>query len=92
MKLSSTPSTPKTAKLLMQPDTSSIKEGRDHYEIEHRIVRKGTGEIRYVFEKCEHIRDATGMIVKSVGMVHDITERKKAEERCARRGTTWTIC
>jgi PAS domain S-box-containing protein len=60
--------------------SSSLREGRDAYEIEHRVVRKATGEIRYVHEKCEHFRDETGKIIRSVGMVHDITERKKAED------------
>jgi two-component system CheB/CheR fusion protein len=61
--------------------SGSIREGRDTYEIEHRIVRKSTGEIRYVHEKCEHLRDESGRIIRSVGMVHDITERKQAEEK-----------
>jgi len=59
----------------------SLKEGRDKYEIEHRIVRKSTSEIRFVHEKCEHIRDKSGKIVRSMGMVQDITERKLAEEK-----------
>ncbi len=60
--------------------TGSVREGRDSYEIEHRIVRKATGEVRIVHERCEHSRDASGRIIRSVGMVQDITERKKAEE------------
>ncbi len=60
--------------------SGSVREGRDTYEIEHRVVRKSTGEIRIVLERCEHIRDASGRIIRSVGMVHDITERKRAEE------------
>jgi len=58
----------------------SIKEGKDTYAIEHRIIRKSTGEIRTVQEKCEHIRDKSGKVIRSVGMVQDITEYKKAEE------------
>lgn len=61
--------------------SSSLKEGRDTYEIEHRIVRKSTGEIRYVHEKCEHKRDSSGRTIRSEGMVHDITDRKKAEKQ-----------
>ena len=60
--------------------SSSLREHRDSYEIEHRIVRKSTGEIRFVHEKCEHFRDAAGQVRLSIGMVHDITERKQAEE------------
>ncbi|HSL22186.1 MAG TPA: PAS domain S-box protein [Vicinamibacterales bacterium] len=70
--------------------TSSLREGRDSYEIEHRIVRPSTGQIRTVHEKCEHLRNAAGQIVGSVGMVHDITDRKRAEAVLAesRRKTT----
>ena len=33
-----------------------------------------------VHEKCEHIRDESGRIIRSIGMVHDITERRRMEE------------
>lgn len=59
--------------------SSSIREGLDAYEIEHRVVKRGSGEIRIVREKCEHIRDESGRVIKSSGMVHDITELKLAE-------------
>ena len=58
----------------------SLREGNADYEVEHRIVQKSTGNIRYVHEKCEHFRDETGKVVRSGGMVHDITERKAAEK------------
>jgi len=57
------------------------EDTEDHYEINHRIVRKPSGENRYVHEKCRHIRDETGKVVKSEGMVHDITERVLAEKQ-----------
>jgi len=60
--------------------SGSVRDGLDSYEIEHRVVRKGTGEIRHVQEKCQHVRDAHGRIVLSLGMVLDITERKAAQE------------
>lgn len=60
--------------------SDSVNAGKDGYEIEHRIVRKRTGEVRYVHEKCEHFRDETGNIIKSIGMVLDITERRNNEE------------
>lgn len=59
---------------------SSVEANAPGYMIEHRIIRKNTGEIRYVFEKCEHIRDEKGQIISSLGMVQDITDRKKAEQ------------
>jgi PAS domain S-box-containing protein len=61
--------------------SGSISEGKDGYEIDHRIIRKDNGEIRFVHEKCTHIRDKSGQIVKSIGMVQDITERKEAEDK-----------
>jgi PAS domain S-box-containing protein len=57
----------------------SLREGCDSYEIEHRIIRRNDREIRIVFEKCEHVRDPSGRVVHSVGMVHDITENRKSE-------------
>jgi formate hydrogenlyase transcriptional activator len=59
----------------------SLRDNLDAYETEHRIVRKSTGEIRFVHEKCDHFRDASGRIIRSVGMILDITERKQAEEK-----------
>jgi len=59
--------------------SSSMRNGQNDYEIEHRIIRKDTGEVRYVHEKCRHERDASGAVVRSVGMVQDITERKASE-------------
>ena len=61
--------------------SGSIRDGRDSYEIEHRVVRRSSGEIRIVHEKCEHFRDQNGTIVRSIGMVHDITDRKKTEDQ-----------
>ncbi len=60
--------------------SDSIRDRRDEYEIEHRVVRSRTGEIRWVHEKCRHVRNADGQIFRSLGMVLDITERKQAEE------------
>jgi len=59
--------------------SNSVKEGKDGYDIEHRIIRQDTGQLRYVYEKCEHVRDASGRIIHSEGMVHDITASKQAE-------------
>jgi len=60
--------------------SESLREGRDTYEIEHRIVRKN-GEIRFVHEKCNHIRDNFGKIIRSIGMVQDLTEQKQIDEK-----------
>jgi|GEM_PF-1418106 len=64
--------------------SDSIEKGKNHYEIEHRIVCKNTGELRFVHEKCTHIRNHSGNLVRSVGMVHDITKKKLAEQELHR--------
>ena len=65
--------------------TSSIGEDKDGYEVEHRIVRKKSGAIRYVREKCEHTRDAAGKIIGSVGMVQDVTDYKNVNDSLEQR-------
>ncbi|MCF8234542.1 MAG: PAS domain S-box protein [Bacteroidales bacterium] len=60
---------------------SSVEKGKDSYEIEHRIVRKDNQEVRHVIEKCDHIKDRNQKIIRSVGMVQDITERRKYEQK-----------
>jgi PAS domain S-box-containing protein len=67
----------------------SVRDGLDSYEIEHRVVRKDSGEVRHVQEKCQHVRDAHGRIMLSLGMVLDITERKRAEEALRRSEARW---
>jgi PAS domain S-box-containing protein len=68
--------------------SSSVRENRDGFEIEHRIVRKSTGEIRIVRERAKHNRNASGRIIRSAGMVHDVTERRMAEDSLRRSEVT----
>lgn len=70
---------PEDRELVNNAYENSVIEGRNEYEIEHRIIRKNNGEIRYVHEKCFHVKDGNGRVINSMGMVHDITERKTAE-------------
>ena len=51
----------------------------DTFDIEYRIVRSD-GEVRYVRELAEAIRDGAGRIVRSTGTKQDITDRKRAEQ------------
>ncbi len=60
--------------------SSSVRDGGPSYEITHRVLQKSAGEVRWVHQKCEHIRDGDGKIVRSVGMIQDITDRKHAED------------
>ena len=60
--------------------TTSIENNEDTYEIEHRIIKHDNGQIRYVKEKCEHIKNDEGEIIRSLGIVQDITELKEKEK------------
>lgn len=55
----------------------SLEHPEQEYKIEHRIVQPG-GEIRWVYETGE-IRYENSRPVEMTGIVHDVTERKKAE-------------
>ena len=64
---------------------TSLVDGKDFYTIEHRLIRTDTREVRYVIELCEHLRDESGQIIRSNGLVHDITRRKLAELELLRK-------
>ena len=49
---------------------------------ECRIVTS-KGVIKNIFVQSEVVADANGEVIKTIGIVHDITERKKAEEKLA---------
>lgn len=49
------------------------------YDIDHRVITSW-GEVRHVHEQGEVVFNETGLPVRMVGVVQDITERKLAEE------------
>jgi PAS domain S-box-containing protein len=51
----------------------------DGYDLECRILRADTGELRWVAMKGRAIRDAAGRVVRGLGTLTDVTERKTAE-------------
>ncbi len=57
---------------------ASVADPAVPYDIEHRLVRPD-GSVRFVREKGEVYRDASGTPVRMIGVVHDITERVQAE-------------
>lgn len=63
----------------------SIRMNKDTFETEFRIIRERDGGIRTVFEKFYHIRDDSGNIVRSAGMIQDITEQKQKEREIKER-------
>lgn len=74
---------PDDRKIVDDAYSGSLRDNRNTYEVEHRIIRPD-GETRYVHEKCEHHRDESGRIIRSIGMVHDITEQKRVQEALQR--------
>ena len=58
---------------------ASLLPGINRYEFEHRIIRKSNQDVRYVREQYFHRRDDKGRVIQSVGLVHDITDQKQAE-------------
>ncbi len=58
--------------------TTSLQT-RSPYEIDHRLLMPD-GRVKYVLERCESFYAADGHVLRSVGTVQDITERKRAEE------------
>jgi two-component system, cell cycle sensor histidine kinase and response regulator CckA len=50
------------------------------YDVEHRIVR-ADGSVRWVQEKADVLRDASGRATRMVGTVQDITDRRQLEDQ-----------
>jgi PAS domain S-box-containing protein len=64
--------------ILDQAVNDAAAQGRP-FDIEHR-VRRQDGSERIVHERGEVVLDAQGKKVRLLGTVHDITERKQAEQ------------
>lgn len=69
---------PEDRKSVREQYQAAVKGGHS-YDIEHRIVRRNDGEIRWVHEKCKHTFNEQGEVVGSVGTVQDITDQKHSE-------------
>jgi PAS domain S-box-containing protein len=50
------------------------------YDIQHRIIR-ADGAVRWVHQRADIVRDASGRATRIVGTVQDITERRQLEEQ-----------
>ncbi len=59
--------------------TQSLHSGKQ-YGVEHRVIPLDGGDERLVREMCEHVRDVDGNVVRSIGVVRDITEQKRLRE------------
>jgi PAS domain S-box-containing protein len=59
------------------------RDGSAAPEVEYRIRRPDTGEIRWVARHIEFTHDAAGRPQQMIGVMQDITARKQAEEQRA---------
>ncbi|OLP52479.1 hypothetical protein BJF92_02565 [Rhizobium rhizosphaerae] len=57
----------------------SRKDGSAPMDVEYRIRRADTGEERIISRRGEFERDANGRILRLVGAVQDVTERRRAQ-------------
>jgi two-component system cell cycle sensor histidine kinase/response regulator CckA len=53
-------------------------ENQRPYDIEHRMVT-GDGDVRWIHQKADIVRDATNRAVRMIGTAQDITERRQLE-------------
>lgn len=57
----------------------TARQGENAYRVEFRLVRPDTGQVVWVEERGEVLRDASGEPLRIVGVLMDIHERKRAE-------------
>ena len=48
-------------------------------EVEHRVVETDGGEVRYVYERWEHVESESGDVERSFGLIHDISDRVRRQ-------------
>ena len=63
----------------------SVETKQEGFESVYRIIQAGSGETRYVHGKCFHEQDRLGKIIRSTGIIQDITERKMGDEALQRQ-------
>jgi PAS domain S-box-containing protein len=61
--------------------SESARAGGDgSYEAEHRIVRPDNS-VRWVHERARIVRDAQGRVLRMIGTVQDVTDRRQLEDQ-----------
>jgi diguanylate cyclase (GGDEF)-like protein/PAS domain S-box-containing protein len=64
----------------LQRDVDRLLREKDWFNLEFRIVRMDTGEVRWLSAYCGVKHDRDGNPVRCIGAHLDITDRKRAEE------------
>ncbi|HSP88066.1 MAG TPA: PAS domain S-box protein, partial [Ignavibacteriaceae bacterium] len=67
--------------------TNSLMKINDNYEVEYRITKKNTGEIRFVKGKWRNVKNSSGRVIKSIGTVQDITGEVLANKEIRKLST-----
>lgn len=67
-------------RLVVQQAFQTATQTGEPYEIEHRILREDTGELRHVRAYGEPVHDEQGQLTALFGTCQDITEFKLAQE------------
>lgn len=69
---------PEDREMVRQASALAMSAG-ESYRIDHRIIRPD-GSVRWVHERAAVLRDQPGTSVRMLGVVQDITERKRTEQ------------
>lgn len=78
---------PDDRELVLQAYAASLR-GPEGLDVEHRIVRKDDGEVRWVHRRCVHVRDGNGAVVRSDSTLQDVTERRESQDEVRRLALT----
>lgn len=71
---------PEDRESIKQRKLDILRESESHYQLEYRI-RRPDGQVRWVMDRGQVIRDVNGRALRVVGVVLDITDIKEAEQR-----------
>ena len=63
----------------IRSNSATRKHGTAVADVQYRIRRADTGELRWLWRSIDFVRDAAGTPVKMFGVMQDITERKAIE-------------
>lgn len=61
-----------------EAEVTAAREREVHHAIDYRIIRPG-GEVRWVHQEADILRDSEGHAQQAIGVVQDITDRHLAE-------------
>jgi PAS domain S-box-containing protein len=71
---------PEDRQAIRQRKLDILRESESHYQLEYRIRRRD-GQVRWVMDRGQVIRDIDGRALRVLGVVLDITDIKEAEQR-----------